>query len=513
MEQNLSFAGLSRVSSDLFTSILSYLPDKSIAALITNANLDKAIKESAKTNIFWKQRVETLLGRYLEKNLSFANVSRHIYPNWKIIYNNLIEDFEGNVNLINEQSSLSGSKALIRASENNHPKIVELLLADKRVDPSAEDSSAMKLASMAGYLGIVKLLLDDGRANPSANNNYAIIVASRYDRLEVVKLLLVDSRADPSAEDNSAIKYASMMGNSEVVKLLLDDDRVNPSADNNFAIRWASKNIHTKVVKLLLSDDRGKTKALSAYAVDPSVDNNIVIRQASESGNPELVKLLLADKRVDPSAGDNSAIIQASYRGRSEVVKLLLNYPVDEEGKTTAYTVDPSANNNEAIRSASRNGYSEVVRLLLEDERSNPSANNNEAITQASLNEHYKVVNLLLADGRINIKAKINAVSVITNELRLLPPAPGIKGAGYLAYLDSSDFRWKKPDPVFDIDKIIYLVTLSLRDLIKRGNNSKYDREIILSKFFWWFRLNKLYGITTSEAKDPFIKSLLLERS
>ena len=59
MEQNLSFAGLSRVSSDLFTSILSYLPQESITALITNTNLDKAVKESAKTNIFWKQRVET----------------------------------------------------------------------------------------------------------------------------------------------------------------------------------------------------------------------------------------------------------------------------------------------------------------------------------------------------------------------------------------------------------------------------------------------------------------------
>ncbi len=40
------------ISSDLFTSILSYLPKESIAALITNTNLDKAIKESAKTNIF-----------------------------------------------------------------------------------------------------------------------------------------------------------------------------------------------------------------------------------------------------------------------------------------------------------------------------------------------------------------------------------------------------------------------------------------------------------------------------
>ncbi len=52
---------------------------------------------------------------------------------------------------------------------------------------------------------------------------------------------------------------------------------------------------------------------------------------------------------------------------------------------------------------------------------------------------------------------------------------------------------------------------LSLSDLIMHGDNSEYDKKIILSKFFWWFRLNKLRGITTSKAKDPFVESLLLE--
>ena len=103
-----------RISKDLFTSILSYLPKESIAALITNTNLDKAIKESAKTNIFWKQRIETSLGTYLDQNLRFSN--------WKLIYDNLIEDF-GKI----------WSKALIRAaSKNGHSEVVKLLLADKR---------------------------------------------------------------------------------------------------------------------------------------------------------------------------------------------------------------------------------------------------------------------------------------------------------------------------------------------------------------------------------------------
>ncbi len=120
------------ISLDLFTSMLSYLPKESIAALITNTNLDKAIKELAKTNIFWKQRVETLIGKYLD----------NVFSNWKLVHDNLIKDFEenvdleedqmGNTHLINEQSSLYGNEALISSSINNHTKVAKLLLADER---------------------------------------------------------------------------------------------------------------------------------------------------------------------------------------------------------------------------------------------------------------------------------------------------------------------------------------------------------------------------------------------
>ncbi len=164
------------ISEDLFTSILSYLPKESIAALITNTNLDKAVKESAKTNIFWKQRVETLVGRYVDD----------VYPNWKLVHDQLINDFKGKVDL-----KEFGSKALILASKIGHPEVVKLLLADDRVDPSYK----------------------------------AIIQASRYGHPEVVKLLLTDDRIDPSAQNNDAIMRASSEGNLKVVKLLLADKR------------------------------------------------------------------------------------------------------------------------------------------------------------------------------------------------------------------------------------------------------------------------------------------------
>jgi ankyrin repeat protein len=52
------------------------------------------------------------------------------------------------------------------ASYNGHSKVVELLLKDKRVDPSDCDNDAIKWASKNGHLEIVKLLSEDKRVNP-----------------------------------------------------------------------------------------------------------------------------------------------------------------------------------------------------------------------------------------------------------------------------------------------------------------------------------------------------------
>ncbi len=101
------------IFSDSFSSTLSYLPNASITALRTNTNLDKNIKESAKANIFWKQRIETVLERYLVEQKD------DIAPNWKLVYNNLIEDLEGTYKL--------GNITLTTASKKGHYEVVKLL--------------------------------------------------------------------------------------------------------------------------------------------------------------------------------------------------------------------------------------------------------------------------------------------------------------------------------------------------------------------------------------------------
>jgi ankyrin repeat protein len=103
-------------------------------------------------------------------------------------------------------------------------QVVERLLLDPKINPSAEDDEAIIIASDRGHVQVVERLLDhqgSKRVNPEARMNLAIICASANGRIEVVERLLKDPRVDPSTQDNKAIYFALTYGHVKVVRLLL----------------------------------------------------------------------------------------------------------------------------------------------------------------------------------------------------------------------------------------------------------------------------------------------------
>jgi ankyrin repeat protein len=68
------------------------------------------------------------------------------------------------------------------------------------------------------------------------------LVAAREGHLAVIDRLLQDPRVDPSARDNYAVRLAAHFGHLAIVERLLQDDRVDPSAKDNYAVRWAAQN-------------------------------------------------------------------------------------------------------------------------------------------------------------------------------------------------------------------------------------------------------------------------------
>ena len=285
----------------------------------------------------------------------------------------------------------------VRASQNGNITVVNRLLDDHLVDPSADDNYAITVASQAGHIAVVNRLLDDTRVDPSVDNNFAIRSASLNGHTPVVVRLLADPRVDPSADNNFAIRFASQNGHAPVVDRLLADPRVDPRVNRNNIIKVASQNGHVAVIDRLLADPR----------VDPSVDGNIAIKIASQYGHTEVVDQLLSDPRVDPSIDDNIPIKVASQSGHVAVVTRLLADP----------RVDPSADNNYAIMFASQNGHISVVERLLADPRVDPCVDDNIAIKLASQNEHAPVVEKLLDYIKTHDPERHDILKILKEEL------------------------------------------------------------------------------------------------
>jgi ankyrin repeat protein len=84
------------------------------------------------------------------------------------------------------------------AIEENNREVVNLLLKNPKVDPSADNNYYIQRAAYNGHVEVVEILLQDRRVDPSVNNNFAMLSASQNNHLSVVESLLYDDRVDPN---------------------------------------------------------------------------------------------------------------------------------------------------------------------------------------------------------------------------------------------------------------------------------------------------------------------------
>src|SRR3989304_2972515 len=137
---------------DVLKIMFARLGDKEVNLFYRNKSLVPILNSIYEDNSFWKLRVENLL-EIEETDLAFNN--------WKRIYYDLLK-----------------SSVFKTYAEKGDSEIVELLLADPRVDPSAVNNWTIRFASENGHDKVVELLLADPRVDPSADNNFAIRIAS-----------------------------------------------------------------------------------------------------------------------------------------------------------------------------------------------------------------------------------------------------------------------------------------------------------------------------------------------
>jgi ankyrin repeat protein len=252
----------------------------------------------------------------------------------------------------------------ITAAEYGHTAVLELLLADPRVDKAAIDhanecgTTALMRAAGKGHTSTVELLLADPRLDKASidhankGGETTLIRASRRDFKSIVELLLADPRVD-----KASIDHADGIGST--------------------AFLWAASNCRASIVELLLADPR-----VDKASIDCTTEyGHTAMWCAADSGYASIVELLLADPRVDKASinhtnecGEN-ALMRAAKNGHALVVGLLLTgarvdqdciNQVDQNGRTALWYA--AAHDSHAsvsfLISDSRTSWESIIELV-----------------------------------------------------------------------------------------------------------------------------------------------------
>jgi hypothetical protein len=156
------------------------------------------------------------------------------------------------INNNNNNNNITIPSTLIEASKNGHLAIVERLLQDPRVDPSAQNNFAIAIASMNGHLAVVERLLEDPRVDPSAKNNCAIRWAAYSNHLAIVERLLQDARVEPTRAFRISIFYL----NIPIIILFMNDKRINIMSNLQDIVLCISMSKSLIVLDMLIQDNR-----------------------------------------------------------------------------------------------------------------------------------------------------------------------------------------------------------------------------------------------------------------
>ena len=129
------------------------------------------------------------------------------------------------------------NRPLLKAIQSGSSHSLQALLEDPRIDPSFGDNEPLALTVsylLGGTLDglrILQILLADKRVDPaSLNNNLIIMMSTIVDAEEYFPLILSQRGIDPSVNNNMVfLNLARVETPLDTIKLLLADERFDPN--------------------------------------------------------------------------------------------------------------------------------------------------------------------------------------------------------------------------------------------------------------------------------------------
>ena len=351
-----------------------------------------------------------------------------------------------------------GNTGLIVAAKAGYKELVELLLAQAKIDLNATNEShdtALIVAARQGEEGVVRLLLEPGKdVNVNATNDVgesAMLEAAKQERQEIVELLQRAGATHPNLEqevarwkiENSPLQY----NEPEFLKLVSQQrtEWVKTFLEAGISVKARDESLNTA---LILASDRNDKKIMDLLIKDGVKLNAFIcigdtaLIVAARNGRKDAIIVLLKAEGIDVNATNDageSAMLEAAKQERQEIVELLqragATHPNLEQevarwrllkeglwgevefvlaaarGKTEEARrfylagMDPNARDlrgNTGLILASRNNQIDTVRLLLGQDGIDINArsdDNTSALMAAAGREHQVIVALLLEAG------------------------------------------------------------------------------------------------------------------
>ena len=197
------------------------------------------------------------------------------------------------------------------AISNRNEEIVDMLLADERVDPSVTNQIPVRIACGQNNPRALQALLSDHRVDPTVVENYCVRYAVSSEFADNLRILVQHPSIDPNIDDGVLLRNAAIIGNAEILQILLSTNRIDPSAFNQAAVTSAAAMGHLDAVAMLLKDSRvsvyaamtasmihGQVNIVRYLMKNETIDHNVVLFSAVMNNQDEIIDVLLKEFKV-----------------------------------------------------------------------------------------------------------------------------------------------------------------------------------------------------------------------
>lgn len=143
------------------------------------------------------------------------------------------------------------NEAIRNACRYNRTEVAKLLLSDKRVNPSSRNNDAICFAFSNRNSDIVHLLMENERFD-SFGSNFIFQRACECGYIKIVELLLADERINQDANGITALLLAMKNNKPEIIKILLESPKIDLNSDSSKIMNFFEHNHNGDIAKLII---------------------------------------------------------------------------------------------------------------------------------------------------------------------------------------------------------------------------------------------------------------------